>query len=811
MRTASHCTPRSPSRHRLCLALVAAIGTVAPAAAQEAPQDRAARDATTLDTLIVTGTRVSDRTVAESTSPIDIITPELLQATGTTDLATALSRALPSLNFPRLAISDGSDAVRPAQLRGLSPDHTLVLVNGKRYHTGALVNVNGTQGRSSSPVDLNTIPIAAIARIEVLRDGASAQYGSDAIAGVINIVLKGADHGGSISGRYGQSSAGDGRQYDLLADGGFKLGGDGFVHLAAQAGHQDQTNRARPFIGTPTATSAPLGQVVQRQGDPEVDNGSVSFNAEYPIEDYLSFYGTGIYTKRDVLSNGFFRPAGDARNIRSIYPDGFLPQINNVSSDYHFSSGLRTFTAGGTNIDFSYTYGSNELTFDIKNTLNRSLGPTSPTQFYAGALEVNQHVLNLDFNKLLDWGMSYPLTLSYGVEWRGDVFEQSEGEPLSYALGPFANIPGSQVFTGFRPSDGGEFDRHSFSFYAGLEGDLTDKLSAGIAARYEDYSDFGDTATGKVTARYAFTDKVALRGTVSTGFHAPSLQQQFFQSTATNFVVLPPPQGNTPFDIVTFRVTNPAGIALGAEPLRPEESTNYSLGLVLQPVDRLYITIDAYRIELEDRITLSENLISAPVRNFLNSNGFPGVGGGRYFTNAIDTTTDGIDVVGTYGWELGSGKLDLTTGYNYNKTKIDRIASNPAVLAAIDPNAVRFGRVEVGRFEVGAPRDKFLLGGLWTSGNFELSANGTRFGEITIRNANAAQDQTFDPKWTLDLAATYRVNGWHFTLGGDNVLNEYPDENVFANSTGGQFPYATSAAPFGIHGAFVYGKAGYRW
>lgn len=359
--------------------------------------------------------------MAESTSPIDIISPELLQSTGTTELATALSRVLPSLNFPRLAISDGSDAVRPAQLRGLSPDHTLVLVNGKRYHTGALVNVNGTQGRSSSPVDLNTIPIAAIARVEVLRDGASAQYGSDAIAGVINIVLKGADHGGNVNARYGQYSAGDGAQYDMLGDGGFKLGADGFLHLAAQAGHQDQTDRARPFIGTPTPTSAPLGRVVQRQGDPEVEHYSASYNAQFPVDDVVTFYSYGMHTKRDTLSNGFFRRAGDARNIRSIYPDGFLPRINNVSTDYGFSGGLRTFTAGGTNIDFSYTYGSSELTFDIRNTLNRSLGPTSPTEFYAGALEVRQHVLNLDFNKLLDLGRAYPLTLSYGAEWRGEA------------------------------------------------------------------------------------------------------------------------------------------------------------------------------------------------------------------------------------------------------------------------------------------------------------------------------------------------------------------------------------------------------
>ncbi len=807
-------------RHPLSLALVAALAA-GPAFAQDAP----AEQARTLDTLIVTGTRVSDRTVAESTAPIDIITPEVLQSTGTVELATALSRAVPSLNFPRAAINDGTDAMRPAQLRGLAPDHTLVLVNGKRYHPGALVNVNGSQGRSSSPVDLNSIPISAIERVEVLRDGASAQYGSDAIAGVINIVLKSADSGGSVSLTGGQYSAGDGRQYQGLADAGFKLGESGKVHLAAQLGHQDQTDRARPYQGAWSPTSAPLGKVVQRYGDPEVDNGSFLYNGEIGITDYLTAYSYGLYTKRETLSNGFFRPAGDARNIPSIYPDGFLPQIFNTSTDVSVSSGIRTFTAGETNIDISYTYGSSELEFDIRNTLNRSLGPTSPTQFHAGALEFKQHVLNLDFNKALDWGLQYPVTLSYGAEWRGEEFTIRPGEPGSYINGG-ATLPsgdptasGSQVFPGFRPSDSGSFDRHNLSFYAGLEGDLTDKFTAGVAVRYEDYSDFGDTSTGKLTARYAFNDAIALRATASTGFHAPSLQQQFYQTTSTNFI------GGLPFDLVTFRVNNPVAIALGAEPLKAEESENLSLGLVLTPVEDLYVTIDAYRISIDDRITLSENMgtsnfpgTTTPnlrIRDFLAANGYPDVVGGRYFTNAIDTTTKGIDIVATYAWKLDGSRLDLTSGYNYNKTDIDRVAPNPASLEAIDDLAVRFGRVELGRFDVGAPRDKFFLNGVWTIGGFSFSATGTRYGEFTILNSNPVLDQTFDAKWLLDLSFSYKTGGWDFTLGGDNVLNEYPDENVFISptlntSTTGQLPYP-SQSPFGFNGAYVYGKVGYKW
>ncbi|KAF1711127.1 TonB-dependent receptor [Pseudoxanthomonas kalamensis DSM 18571] len=791
-------------KNKLSLLSIAVLGALASQSALA--QDNSA-PANTLDTLIVTGTRVADRTVAESTAPIDIISPEVLEGTGTTELATALSRALPSLNFPRPAVSDGTDAVRPAQLRGLSPDHVLVLVNGKRYHSGALVNVNGTQGRGSAPADLNTIPIAAIARVEVLRDGASAQYGSDAIAGVINIVLKGSESGGSIAARYGQYSAGDGQQYQLSADAGLKLGEAGKIHFAAQGGHQDQTDRARPYLGSnpgPNSSNPPAGEVSQRLGDPEVDHGSFAYNGELNLTDYLTLYSYGIYTKRDVLSNGYFREDLDPNNIQEIYPNGFLPQINNVSTDYDFVLGAKTWTDGGTNIDLSYTYGSNELTFDIKNTLNRSLGPTSPTRFFAGALEYKQHVLNLDFNKALEWGLAYPVTLSYGVEWRGEEFIQTPGEPDSYANGSFGGAAGSQVFPGFQPGYSGNYDRNSLSFYAGLEGNITEKFALGLAARAEDYSDFGNTTTGKITARYDFSPAVALRGTVSTGFHAPALQQQNFQAVSTNFI------DGIPYDIATFRVDHPAAVALGAEPLKPEESVNYSLGLVLQPADGLYVTIDAYRIAVDDRITLSANLTSTAVRNYLNANGFPSVGGGRYFTNAIDTTTDGIDIVGTYNWKLANSSIDLTAGYNYNKTTIDRVAGNPAALEAIDPTAERFSRVEIGRFEKGAPRDKLSLGGTWHLASFDVSASATRYGEFTSFSSNPDNDQTFGAEWTLDLAATYRINGWEFTLGGDNVLNEYPDELIYATSNNGQFPYSGSS-PFGFNGAFMYANIGYKW
>ena len=799
-------------RHPLCVALLAALAVPAwPALAQTAPTD--AQEPKALDTIVVTGTRTSDRTVAESLSPIDVITPETLQSTGTSELATALARALPSLNFPRPAISDGSDAVRPAQLRGLAPDQVLVLVNGKRRHTTALINLNGTQGRGSSPVDINAIPIAAVERVEVLRDGASAQYGSDAIAGVVNIVLKGTP-GGSLEAKYGQYSAGDGAQTQLTGDVGFALGGQrGQVHLAGQAMHNEQTDRARPvnLAALPLPSPVPpLGRVHQRQGDPEIDQGAVSINAEYDFGENTTGYAFGMASNRDALSNGFFRAPNDPRNNPAIYPDGFLPKIHNLSKDRSLVVGVRG-NAGGWDWDASANYGSNYLNFKVENSQNRSLGNASPLNFFAGALEVRQAVFNLDLSRPIEiQAFAGPLTLAFGAEYRREEFIQSAGDTASYTRGTAVAsdgrlYPGAQVFAGFKPEEVGSHDRHSWSVYADAEAEFTEAFSAGVAVRYEDYSDFGNTTSGKLSARYAFTPRFALRATASTGFRAPSLQQQYFQSTATNFI------GGVPFDVQTFAVDNQVAIALGAEPLKAEESVNYGLGVVMQPVDALYITLDAYQIQIDDRIALSENLVGAPVRAFLAARGIT-ADGGRYFTNALDTETRGVDLVGTYRWSFDAGNLDFTAGYNYSKTEITRVAPNPPELTSGGLNLNRSGRVEQGRFTVGAPRDKVFLGGNWNSDHWNIALGATRYGEFTVLfdPATANRDQTFGEEWTLDLSATYKRNGWEYTIGGDNILDAYPDEVILANSTGGQVPYSASS-PFGFNGAFVYGKVGYRW
>ncbi|RZZ83553.1 TonB-dependent receptor plug domain-containing protein [Pseudoxanthomonas winnipegensis] len=800
----------SPLAAAVALALAAA-----PAFAQDAASSAPVK-ASTLDTVIVTGTHVADRTVAESQSPIDIISPETLQATGTTELATALSRALPSLNFPRPALVDGTSGVRPAQLRGLSPDQVLVLVNGKRYHSSAAINLNGSIGRGSSAVDLNSIPVAAIERVEVLRDGASAQYGSDAIAGVVNIVLKGAGSGGSLAVNYGKYAKGDGEQYQLSGDAGVGFAdGRGKLHVAGQVGYQDPTNRSGAYAGsTPNTGNFPsVGQKAFVIGDPDVNAGAVSANTSFDFSDHLSAYATAIASNRDIDSYAFYRSKNHNNQsalLAQFYPDGYVPVINQYSKDRSLIAGLTGNTDGGFTWDVSYNYGYNKIDYHTRNTINYTLGAASPTSFYDGALEYTQNIFNADFTQALDWGLAYPVTWSFGAEYRGEKWNQSPGEYGSYAnagQGIAGSSSGAQGFGGFTPANAVHADRHSYAVYTGLEADFTDKFSAGLTGRYEDYSDFGSKVSGKLSARYAFTDRVALRATASNGFRAPSLAQQSFQaisSTINNGVF---------FQSGTFPADTAVAQALGAKPLKAETSTSYSVGLVLQPTDAFSLTVDAYQIKIDDRILLSSNVNTTPAaRALLTSLGQDQVTQFRYFTNAADTRTRGVDVVGTYAIPFATSGLDLTASYSYGKTEVTRLDASPAVLTGLGITTGLVGRDEIGRLEDSFPKSKAIVGGTWHSDHWSVGLTGTRYGSVTVRNSTTpANDQTFDAKWLVDVNASYKpTSQWTLTVGADNVLDTYPQENTYANSTSGVFPYS-NYSPFGFNGAYVYGRIAYTW
>lgn len=791
------------NRSSSTLAVAIAIALASPAVPALAQSG-----AKTLDTVIVTGTRVADRTVAESQSPIDIITPEALQSTGTSELATALSRALPSLNFPRPALTDGTSGVRPAQLRGLSPDQVLVLVNGKRRHTSAMINVNGSIGRGSAAVDINTIPIAAIERVEVLRDGASAQYGSDAIAGVINIVLKGSGSGGSLAVDYGQYSAGDGNKYQLSGDTGISFAdGRGSLHVAGQISQQDESNRAGPYLGTtPNTGNFPsIGEKTFVVGDPRVDATAASANLSFDFSDNITGYANALLSNRDITSFAFYRSpnhSGQTALLAQIYPDGFVPQINQYSKDRSLVAGVKGSTESGWTWDVSANHGENTLDFHTRNSINYSLGVNSPSSFYDGTLKYQQDIFNADLTKTLDWGLAYPVTLSFGGEYRREKWEQSAGELNSYTGS------GAQGFGGFLPGNAVDKDRNNYAVYAGLEADLTDKFSAGLTGRYEDYSDFGDKFSGKLSARYAFTDKVALRATASSGFRAPSLAQQSYQAVTSTII-------NGVFvDRGTFPTTSPAAQALGATPLKAESSTSYSVGLVLQPTDRLYLTVDAYQIDIDDRIVLSTNITTnAAANSLLAGLGLPQVTAFSYFTNGVDTRTRGVDAVSSYTLPFAASSLELTAAYSYNETEVKKIMGSPAVFGTLGITQSLIGRDEIGRIEDSFPRDKAILSGTWRSDRWELGLAATRYGSFTVRNsATATRDQTYDAKWVLDASASFKPSEqWKLTLGADNLLDEYPDRTTdLQNSTWGMLPYS-NYSPFGFNGAYVYGRISYTW
>ncbi|MBB3293615.1 iron complex outermembrane receptor protein [Mitsuaria sp. BK045] len=789
----------SPYRHAIPLSVVAlaAIASFAPSVHAQSSSPSAAASADQLQQVVVTGTRRVNRTVAESESPVDVLSAADLQRTGTTELATALGQLLPSLNFPRPSLTDASDAVRPAQLRGLSPDQTLVLIDGKRRHTTAVVNINGTQGRGSAPVDLNTIPLAAIERIEVLRDGAAAQYGSDAIAGVINIVLKKGARGGGVNTELGQTDAGDGLRHTESASAGFALGPDGWIRFALENRHQQRTNRAG--VDTREAATEPrFGQVNNRLGDPDSHQQAAVLNAELPLAGALQAYAVATLSHRDTVSAAFWRTRATAvaNNVAGLYPEGFLPLQRSTTVDVGLIAGVRGELAGWS-WDASLNHGRNRFDIDVTDTANYSLGNASPTRFDAGRLSNQQTVLNLDLSRELDLGLAAPWTLALGAEARRERYEIDAGEPASYQSG------GASGFPGFQPGNAGAHARRDVAAYASLEGRVTQAFSASAALRAEHYDDFGGASSAKLSGRYAWSPAVALRGTVSTGFRAPSLAQRFFATTSTNLI------NGALVEAGTFPVESAAAAALGAKPLKPEKSRNLSLGLLLQPLAQWQTTVDVYQIDIDDRILLSANLsLPTALRDQLAAQGVL-VSAGRYFTNALDTRTRGVDVVSTWQQDWGrAGRGQYTLAYNHNRNSVRHVDDNPALLSA--NNLTLIDRVTLARATVGSPKDKLVASAEHRWGPWSGRVAASRYGSFVIRQSNAANDQTFGAAWLLDVSAGWEQGAWQVSAGVDNLTDRYPDRVIAANAIGGILAY-NQFSPFGFNGRQYYAKVGYRW
>lgn len=831
--------------------------------------------------IIVTGTRRTDRVVADSPVPIDVISTEALSQSGFTETNRLLRELVPSFNFPQPSITDGTDVIRPATLRGLSPDQTLVLVNGKRRHTTALLNINGSVGRGSAAVDINLIPSIALSRVEVLRDGAAAQYGSDAIAGVINFQLSDRREGGRFTvnlGRYetrvsdietftGLALGGNGQPLlgpdanrngngdifqttttgkdDKRSDGttvtiagtiGLPLGAEGHLNVSAEYQDRNPTNRTgydprrqypRLANGNVDPRELTFDRLSHRYGDAKTQDLKFFVNAGLPINDQVELYSFASYGFRDGQSGAFVRLANDARNVPAIYPDGFLPLINTELEDYSVVAGVRGEVGDGFRYDLSASHADNKFDFLITNTLNRSFGAASQVRFDSGGLRYAQTLFNADISKDLAVGFVQSLTASAGVEYRREQFKLRPGEFASYGNGGVpGTASGAQGFPGISPLIGGQRvdqkrSRDNISAYVELDADVTEAFTVQVAGRYEDYSDFGSDINGKIAARFEPIDGVAIRAAASTGFRAPSLQQQFFAAQATNNV------NGVLLETVTLPVDNPIAIALGATPLDAETSVSYSAGLVFTRVPGLNVTVDVYQVEIDDRIVVTDNLSANRAANatdpgrtiarILDQAGFTATNAARFFVNGLDTRTRGLDAVATYRFNLADyGRLSLTAGYNYNKVKLQRILAAPGPLANI-PGLVLFGRQEQLRLTDGQPRDKINFGLDYDYRWFGATVRTNRFGDVLAAGTDPFGDVELEAKWITDLELRAQVlDQVELAIGANNVFDVYPTKTPTGLGTdpvtGAARAYPatnyvapfSAFSPFGFNGRFVY-------
>ena len=833
-------------------------------------------DASDLYTVTVVGSRSLSRTSLETPVPVDVIpVSEVINTIGQVDLNQILNFIAPSFQSARQTIADGTDHVDPAQLRGLGTDQVLVLVNGKRRHQSSLVNVNGTVNRGSVGTDMSAIPATAVERIEILRDGAAAQYGSDAIAGVINIVLKKktgmldatVSYGRFIT-RYDKNyalfkqqgkkddpsvKADDGGNFQASLGYGFTIG-KGFLNLTGEYISRQATNRTGTFTGAvyPNVNGVNRDDSIMQSrgqtrdffdmniGNSEMKGGAAFYNFGYPVSKNTELYLFGGYSKKSGVGAGFYRyPAGIPGNARiyannafSIYPNGFLPRIKSDITDFSSSLGLRSKISDW-NLDISNTFGLNEFDFTVENSVNYSqffVAGNRQTSFDAGGLKFWQNTVNADISKKYE--VLEGLNVAAGLEYRVDAFGVNSGEEASYKNFDTASkaSAGAQVFAGFQNTIGETKTRNSKAIYLDLEQDFSNKFLVTGALRFENYSDFGSTLNYKVASRFKFSSSFNIRGSISTGFRAPSMQQRFYAKTNTLFVS----NGTTlvPVEAGTFTNESRAAKILGIPKLKEETSQSYSVGLTARPFKGFELTIDAYQIDIDNRIVLTNNFNGGNNPNLQAQLIAAGANAANFFTNAIDTRARGLEAVMSYNALFGAHSLRTTFAMAFIDNVVKKGQDGKPIIHASD-TLIRSGqlanyynREDQSRIEVANPKSKLSLTFNYKFKKFGAMLRLVNFGKVqyldpTINPTNPAVfpintftgqreslDQEFSAKTVTDLSLSYEIiKQVSFTIGANNLFDQYQDKHLHSgNMSSGRFVYSRRVQQMGFNGAYYFAR-----
>ncbi len=829
--------------------------------------DVALNEGVEMDNVVVVGTRNASRTRIESAVPVDIIpVRSVVNEVGQVDINQLLHYVAPSFNSTRQNTWDGADHIDPISLRGLGTDQVLVLVNGKRRHTTAFINVVGTPSRGQVGTDLTSIPAYAIERIEILRDGAAAQYGSDAIAGVINIVLRKDVNRLTAAVTSGINLAGDGLIYAGNANYGFRLGRKGYLNIAGEYKNRALSNRAEDWSG-PIFNDAYLAdtnrdeewnynnsivpgtrKTAKQLDDDELKNRGTTrrtysmrlgqssqtsygamFNFSYPINEGIELYAFGGANKKSGASAGFYRFPNSERNVVQVYPNGFLPEVTSDINDISGAIGLRG-KMDKWNYDISNVYGTNSFKYGARNSLNASreayslafpsAGLSPKNTFDCGTVGFYQNTTNIDFSQRND-NLFHGTNFAFGGEYRSDRYTQSAGEEDSYKSYTWANMSpadslrpgGAQVFPGFKNVVDGS--RRSYSFYGDMESDFTSNLMMGIALRYENYSDFGETQNYKLVGKYKVNKQFMVRGSASTGFRAPSVHQSYYTTTATSFT----PQGVS-YELGIFTNDSKAALALGIPKLKQETSLNYSAGLAYKPNEQFELTVDGYLIDISNRIVLTGEFTKEDtlVARLLKKTE---IDRATFFTNAVDTRTFGLDIVASYHLKQASHDIRFVFAANYNKNKV--VGDIKTSKELLGRETTYFSREDISHIEKGAPNTKITFSINWKYKKMWAMLRNVYFGEVSYNppttedayNYNTDKletlDQTFRPKVITDFTIGYQVGkNVNISVGASNLFNVYPDRQTHsANSLYGSFPYSIYVQQFGYTGAYYFARIAY--